>query len=466
MFSKTIFKQTLKQNWKLWAIFTALTAAMGGIIIIVFDPRMIQRMMDTFAEMGLGGPMAEMAGEAFSFLGMIGDSFYGMQGYILPLVFVIMTANSLIASHVDRGSMAYTLSTPIKRVKVVCTQAIYMILSIVAMFTVVTLVGLAAVQVAHNGLWGTPYTPDVIAAAKVLDLSRTEVASDINLIINNPEAFQTGAEARRIDEDVYELYLTLVLFDNALNAAADVIGVSQDVIMDDLEILLANDNAVEAMAAVLWMEPYALREMIQSETDEHTDDDPADEATAQAMMENMILGMEAAAEVLGTDVEALGNNMGRIKNDTAALAAMSEASGIPEEMIIMMINMQLAQAEIELDQPIDFDVMTYVNLNIGMILLLFAIGGISFMFSCIFNLTKNSLALGAGIPIAFLVIEIMAQTSSDLENLRFLSLNTLFDPSAITSGGTFAPQFAVLAAIGVVLYMVGISVFKKKDLPL
>jgi len=79
---------------------------------------------------------------------------------------------------------------------------------------------------------------------------------------------------------------------------------------------------------------------------------------------------------------------------------------------------------------------------------------------------QNSLALGAGIPIAFLVLEIMSQASSDLENLKYLSLNTLFDPSSITGGGTFIPQFVILAALGSVLYLIGIKVFKEKDLPL
>ena len=139
MFSKTIFKQTLQQNWKLWAIFTALTAVMGAVIIMVFDPRMIQRMMDMFVDMpGIGDRVGEMMG-SFTLLNMLGESFYGLQGIILPLVFVIMTANSLIASKVDRGSMAYTLSTPIKRTKVVCTQAIYMITSVFCMFLVITL---------------------------------------------------------------------------------------------------------------------------------------------------------------------------------------------------------------------------------------------------------------------------------------------------------------------------------------
>ena len=59
----------------------------------------------------------------------------------------MMTANSLIASQVDRGSMAYLLSTPTKRSTVVRTQALYLITSLIMMFVIVTGVGLAAIQI-------------------------------------------------------------------------------------------------------------------------------------------------------------------------------------------------------------------------------------------------------------------------------------------------------------------------------
>jgi ABC-2 type transport system permease protein len=335
------------------------------------------------------------------------------------------------------------------------------------MFAIVALVGLISVQVSHNGLWGEPHTPDVVAAADVLNLSQSEVANDLNLIVNNPEALSAGAVARRIDEDVYSAYLNLKIMDNALSAAAEIIGVEQDAIMENPGLLLENDEALNATARIMGVEPAEFRVMVEAEIEEHADDDGGnDAAMQQAMMDNMIAGMEAAAEVLGMELDALGNNMGRIKNDYAALTAMVEASGMPEEMIITIINMQLAQSELELDQPINFDVPGYINMNLGMALLLFAIGGISFLFSCVFNLTKNSLALGAGIPITFLILQIMSGASADLENLKYLSLNSLYDPSAIASGGTFIPQFIAMAVLGLVLYLIGIKVFKEKDLPL
>ena len=97
---------------------------------------------------------------------------------------------------------------------------------------------------------------------------------------------------------------------------------------------------------------------------------------------------------------------------------------------------------------------------------MFAIGGISFMFSCIFNLSRNSLALGAGIPFAFFILDMMSNMSSNFANLRFLTINTLYNPMDVVRGYEFASQFTAMAAVGVVLYAIGVAVFKKKDLPL
>ena len=158
--------------------------------------------------------------------------------------------------------------------------------------------------------------------------------------------------------------------------------------------------------------------------------------------------------------------MVKIKNSDRALEAAAEASGFTKEEIVTAINQALAGREMRYDLGVDFNAQKYINLNLGIFLLMFAISGIAFMFSCIFNLTKNSLAFGAGIPIACLILQIMSQASKDLEFLKYLSLNTLFDPSEITGGGTFLPQFIIMAVLGIATYLVGIKVFKEKDLPL
>jgi ABC-2 type transport system permease protein len=463
MFSKTIFKQTLNQNWKLWAIFTALSAVMSAVVIAVYDPKLIQTMMDMVKDMpGMAEMMGDRMESATSLLGMLGESFYGMQGVILPLIFVIMTANSLVASKVDRGSMAYTLSTPIKRTKVVATQALYMVTSVLAMFLVITIVGLGTVQIAHNGLWGEAYTADVKAAAETLEIDNEETSDNLNLILENPDALKAGAEARGIEQDVYTAYLTLRQTEKAYDAAAEILDVSAEELEENPLLIKGDAEALDAAAEILNVKP----EMLSVQLDQTAAQLGAETGQSSKMQEQLLAGITAAAAELDMEAGDLANDMAKIKDDSGAMEAAVSASGLPEEMIAGVINQQLAGNEINLDHGIDFDVKDYLMLNLGIFLLMFAISGISFLFSCIFNLTKNSLAFGAGIPIAFLILQIMSQASDSLEKLKYASLNTLFSPSEITGGGTFVMQFVVLAALGCVLYFAGIKVFKEKDLPL
>lgn len=261
MFSKPIFKQTLKSNLKLWIVFTLIMTVFHVVLIAVFNPSTLTDMSGMVKDT----PLAGLLGDA-TFLGMLSKTFYGIQGVLIPIVFIIMTANSLIASQVDRGSMAYLLSTPTKRSTVVRTQAVYLVMSLIVMFLIVTVSGIVSINV------------------------------------------------------------------------------------------------------------------FQSE--------------------------------------------------------------------------------------IDINMTEYLMLNLGLFLLMFATSGISFFFSCLFNLTKNSLAFGAGIPMAFFLLKLMGDVDSSLEGLKYVSLNTLFDTNAITTGGSYSIQFIILAVVGLALYILGMRVFMKKDLPL
>lgn len=109
MLSIPLFKQTIKSNWVMW---TAMTALMTIMCIQFSAMKMTQSLLFTI--------------------------FYGMMTTILPGIYVLVTSNKLIASQADRGSMAYVLSTPIKRSTVVITQIIFMVSSLILMFTIQT----------------------------------------------------------------------------------------------------------------------------------------------------------------------------------------------------------------------------------------------------------------------------------------------------------------------------------------
>jgi ABC-2 type transport system permease protein len=72
---------------------------------------------------------------------IVGSIFYKLAGLLLPIIYVIMASNNLISGQVDTGSMAYILSTSTKRKTVVFTQAVYLLGSLFAMFTLTTITG-------------------------------------------------------------------------------------------------------------------------------------------------------------------------------------------------------------------------------------------------------------------------------------------------------------------------------------
>lgn len=86
---------------------------------------------------GVANALTELGSMDISGL-LVGSMFFKMAGLLLPIVFVITTANGLLAGQVDSGSMAYVLSTPTRRRTVTITQMIYLLSSIFVMFAVLT----------------------------------------------------------------------------------------------------------------------------------------------------------------------------------------------------------------------------------------------------------------------------------------------------------------------------------------
>jgi ABC-2 type transport system permease protein len=118
----------------------------------------------------------------------------------------------------------------------------------------------------------------------------------------------------------------------------------------------------------------------------------------------------------------------------------------------------------EISFPGYLDIQAYIILNIGVFLLFGVFSGISFLSSCIFNDTKNSLALGAGLPLAFIIISILANVDESLHFLRNFTVISLLDTDAIIAGNDYISKFAVMTLISLLLYTSGIYIFTKKDL--
>lgn len=120
---------------------------------------------------------------------------------------------------------------------------------------------------------------------------------------------------------------------------------------------------------------------------------------------------------------------------------------------------------------------TLLLFNLGAFLVTIALGGIIFLSSCIFNRSRRAMALGGGFAVLTMVFTILGMFASDstpsmmrmdaLSPFNYVSLVTLYDISSILDGTlAYIWKFAILGGIAVVCFIVGISVFKKKDLPL
>lgn len=80
---------------------------------------------------------------------IVGSIFFKMAGLLLPIIYMIMASNNLIAGQVDTGSMAYVLSTSTKRRQVTFTQGLFLVLSLFLMFAATSITSVVCFAIAN-----------------------------------------------------------------------------------------------------------------------------------------------------------------------------------------------------------------------------------------------------------------------------------------------------------------------------
>lgn len=166
--SKPLFIQSFKSTWVLWLALTLGSA----FIFIVINATIGSK--NIFTNIDMNAVSQYVNEEGLSWLKILGllermgfdlgriqimsridlnsilsELVYKIAGVLLPMIYVIIISNKLIASQVNDGSMAYVLSTPTNRKTVVRTQFIYFVLSIVAMYIVITISAVGSEFITH-----------------------------------------------------------------------------------------------------------------------------------------------------------------------------------------------------------------------------------------------------------------------------------------------------------------------------
>lgn len=162
MLSKPLLFQSIKSNWILWLVCSLTMAAMISIINIVLGTQSVTTFrIDTLKifeyTIALARYNLSIVGliEALGFNPKILDvwldfnvndmmdgMYYTVGCMLIPMIYVVITSNKLLVDQVDRGSMAYVLSTPTKRSKVVVTQMFYLIISVLGIFIIQAAAGI------------------------------------------------------------------------------------------------------------------------------------------------------------------------------------------------------------------------------------------------------------------------------------------------------------------------------------
>ena len=116
--------------------------------------------------------------------------------------------------------------------------------------------------------------------------------------------------------------------------------------------------------------------------------------------------------------------------------------------------------------PGELDIPAFLRLNAALLGLHLFLSGLCFCSSCIWNEAKLATGVGAGVCIAFVLLQMVSRVGEKFEFLKFATPLTLFDTGAVLSGDPFGFWgAAVLYAAGILLFALGSAVFCKKDLP-
>lgn len=146
MFHKSYFTHLMKTNYKLFGVITIVLSALIAIVMTVFTPEA----MDEIAQASVNAPVNPL-GDISTLISFIANQYFGNFVLLFTMIYAILLGNKLIASSVDKGSMAYHLSQPITRTQITFTSALYFIVTLVILYCTVFLAGWSVAEIVQPG---------------------------------------------------------------------------------------------------------------------------------------------------------------------------------------------------------------------------------------------------------------------------------------------------------------------------
>lgn len=133
--SWTLYKKELHTNYKLIILFLVVISMYAGIIISMYDPDMnsslaimAESMPEIFAAFG-------MMNVSTTLIDFITNYLYGFLLIVFPFLLSVILCYRLIGRYIDHGSMVYLLTTSVSRQKLVMTQFMVLLTSLMIVIT-------------------------------------------------------------------------------------------------------------------------------------------------------------------------------------------------------------------------------------------------------------------------------------------------------------------------------------------
>ncbi len=167
-----LFLKNIKENSLFLMVFIFLMTIYLVVIIFMYDPNGIGAFNDIMAllpttlvrVMGLSDIESSMTG-------FLGGLFFGFTIYLFPMVYCITMGNRLVTKYVYDGSMANFLASSNSRIKIILTQAFYLILSIALLFLTIQIVGIQASNYFYTGVLNTEIFTQMNTGACLLTMA-------------------------------------------------------------------------------------------------------------------------------------------------------------------------------------------------------------------------------------------------------------------------------------------------------
>ena len=117
--------------------------------------------------------------------------------------------------------------------------------------------------------------------------------------------------------------------------------------------------------------------------------------------------------------------------------------------------------------PGELQIPAFLRVNAGLLGLLVFLGGVCFLFSCLFNDSRRATGIGAAVVVYSVLVQMVSQVGEKFENVKYATPLTLFDINGLTAAdGDAWLACAALYVSGILLMALGIAVFSRRNLPL